>query len=237
MLELNRLYNMDCMLGMKDFPDKYFDLAIVDPPYGIDRANNKLTIGRNHSRKNSFIKRCDYGNKKWDNESPNEIYFNELFRISKNQIIWGANHFISKIPIDSTCWIIWDKVDALPTYASGEMAWTSFDKPMKIVPLRHSGFKRGIKVGKESKIKYNIPFSGSMDIHPTQKPIALYKWLLKNYAKPDFKIIDTHAGSCSSVIAFLDFGCQWIAFEIDKDYYQSASKRIENHKAQLKLQL
>jgi len=235
MLELNKLYNMDCMEGMAQFPDKYFDLAIVDPPYGIDRANNTKKISKHKGRKNSYIKRGDYSGKKWDTHSPNDDYFNELFRISVEQIIWGANHFISKICRDSSCWIIWDKVEALETYSSGEMAWTSFNKPMKIVHLIHSGFKRGITTGKLSKVKYNKPFSGAMDIHPTQKPPELYKWLLKNYAKPDFKILDTHAGSCSSVIAFLDFGCDWIAFEIDKDYYEAASKRIKIHKQQLRL--
>lgn len=230
------LLHIDCMDFMATCKDKQFDLAIVDPPYGIDRANNVLTIGKNHSRKNSFIKRSDYKGKKWDNKSPDKAYFAELFRISKHQIIWGANHFISKMPIDSSCWIIWDKVDALPTYASGEMAWTSFDSPMKIVPLRHSGFKRGVNVGKESKIIYNIPFSGSMDIHPTQKPVQLYKWLLKNYAKPEYKIIDTHGGSMSSVIAAYDFGiAEMVCCEIDKDYYDAGVKRFENHKLQMKL--
>jgi site-specific DNA-methyltransferase (adenine-specific) len=229
------LFNIDCMVKMAEYPDKYFDLAIVDPPYGIDRANNTVTISKVSTRKNSYVKRGDYGGKEWDKESPPKEYFIELFRISKHQIIWGANHFISKMPIDSSCWIIWDKVDALPTYASGEMAWTSFNSPMKIVALRHSGFKRGVNVGKESKIIYNVPFSGAMDIHPTQKPITLYKWLLKNYAKQGDKIIDTHLGSGSSAIAAYDFGCDFVGCEIDKDYYDAAVKRFNVHKMQQKL--
>jgi len=232
------LLNKDCMTVMSGYPDKYFDLAIVDPPYGIDRANNVLTIGKNTSRKNSYVRRSDYKGKKWDNKSPDKCYFIELLRVSKNQIIFGANHFIEDIPnANSSCWIIWDKVDALPTYASGEMAWTSFDSPMKIVPLRHSGFKRGISVGKESKIMYNIPFSGAMDIHPTQKPVQLYKWLLKNYSKTTDKIIDTHGGSMSSVIACYDFGItEMVCCEIDKEYFDAAVKRFENHKLQQKIE-
>ena len=233
---ISEVENIDCMIGMARYPDKYFDLAIVDPPYGIDRADNVLTIGKNTSRKNSFIRRSDYKNKKWDSESPDKRYFIELQRISKNQIIFGGNHFIENIPnANSSCWIIWDKVDALPTYASGEMAWTSFESPMKIVALRHSGFKRGVNIGKESKIIYNKPFSGAMDIHPTQKPVQLYKWLLKNYAKPEYKIIDTHLGSGSSAIACYDFGCDFVGFEIDKDYFDASVKRFEIHKAQQKL--
>lgn len=233
--DMTQVFNEDCMIGMARYPDKYFELAIVDPPYGIKRADNIKTIGKNYSRKNSFIVRTDYKNKKWDSESPTIEYFNELFRISKNQIIWGANHFISKIPFDSSCWIIWDKVNAIPTYASGEMAWTSFKQPMKIVPLIHSGFKRGQNIGKNSKIIYNIPFSGSMDIHPTQKPVALYKWLLTNYAKQGDKILDTHGGSMSSVIACLDLGFDITCFELDKDYFESAKKRIETHLSQSNL--
>jgi len=230
-----KLYNEDCLPAMLKMKDNQFDLAIVDPPYGIGRANNKLTIGKNKSRKNSFIKRTDYKNKKWDNKSLNKAYFIELLRVSKNQIIWGANHFISKIPFDSSCWIIWDKVESLETYSSGEMAWTSFNKPMKIVSLIHSGFKRGKKIGKNSEIKYNKPFSGSMDIHPTQKPVELYIWILKNYTKEGDKILDTHLGSGSIAIACWDMGFDLTGYEIDKEYYEAACKRLEIHKQQLNI--
>lgn len=226
------LLNVDCLSYMATVPDKFFDLAIVDPPYGIDRANNTVRVGKNKSRVDSYIKRTDYGGKMWDSKCPDQSYFTELIRVSKNQIIWGANHFISKIPFDSPCWIIWDKVDALPTYASGEMAWTSFDSPMKIVALRHSGFKRGETIGRESKIKYNIPFSGPMDIHPTQKPVALYNWLLKNYAKEGDKILDTHGGSMSIALACHDYKYDLTLCEIDKDYFEAGLKRLKNHVAQ-----
>lgn len=210
------------MEGMKDFPDKFFDLAIVDPPYGIGISKNELFRGNKPCKEwQGRHKTRKYKIKEWDNQVPTKEYFNELKRISKDQILWGANHYISLIPYNSSCWIVWDK-KVTDYSADCELAWTSFKTAVRKFEYLWNGYKKQIP-----EIRF----------HPTQKPIALYKWLLKNYAKPDFKIIDTHAGSCSSVIAFLEFGCQWIAFEIDKDYYQSALKRIENHKAQLKLSL
>ena len=211
MLELNKLYLMDCMEGMAQFPDKYFDLAIVDIPYGIE---NKISKGGGSHTKSSvkFHQLYSENGKKWDKASTPK-YFIELQRISNNQIIWGANYY--NMP---ACrgFIIWDKPEMrIHTMSDCEYAWTSFDSPSKLISIsRHINGR---------------------SFHPTQKPVALYKWLLKNYAKPDFKIIDTHAGSCSSVIAFLEFGCEWIAFEKDADYFEAASKRIENYKLQLKL--
>jgi site-specific DNA-methyltransferase (adenine-specific) len=190
---------------MKEFPDKYFDLAIVDPPYGIggDSLHSNRRLNGAGKLKDRVINKL---NTKWDNTPPTKDYFKELKRISTNQIIWGGNYFeLGK----TRCFIAWDKVQPWENFSQVELAYTTFDSPARL---------------------YKYDNRTNDKIHPTQKPIALYKWLLKNYAKPEFKIIDTHAGSCSSVIAFLDFGCQWIAFEIDKDYYQSASKRIENHK-------
>jgi len=186
---------MDCMEGMKDFPDKFFDLAIVDPPYGdgnLKGRNTKL-------------------NKEW-NLKPNNEYFNELFRISDEQIIWGGNYF--GLPKNKH-FIVWDKKQYMNNqFARCEYAWSSMDYNADI---------------------YDCFYNSEERIHPTQKPVALYKWLLKNYAKPDFKIIDTHVGSGSSIIAFIDFGCDWIGFEIDKDYHKAATERIERHKQQLKL--
>ncbi len=135
----------------------------------------------------------------------------------------GGKSLYSMNPYDSSCWIVWDKKNGNTDFADCELAWTSFNTTVRKFEFMWHGMLQGNMKNKEVRI------------HPTQKPVQLYKWLLKNYAKPDFKIIDTHAGSCSSVIAFEDFGCQWIAFEIDKDYYESALKRIENHKAQLKM--
>jgi len=207
MLELNHLYNLDCMEGMKDFPDKFFDLAIVDPPYGIGNFTEK-----------KYTKHKDFD---WNNSIPPKEYFAELFRVSQNQIIWGANYY-TEFLYPTKSWVVWDKhVTVKNGHARCELAWTSLNKVCDLADIVWTaGF---YSAGQENLI------------HPCQKPIALYKWILKNYAKPDFKIIDTHAGSCSSVIAFEDFGCQWIAFEIDKDYYEAALKRIEIHKAQLKL--
>ncbi len=198
------------MLGMKDFPDKYFDLAIVDPPY-----NNHDAIGIKNGNKHS-AKRTNYH--LFDNKAPSSGYFNELKRVAKNQIVWGGNYFGL---IGGA--ITWNKNGT--AFGEAEMAICTTHNSVRIFNYTWNGMLQENMKDKEDRI------------HPTQKPIALYKWLLKNYAKPDFKIIDTHAGSCSSVIAFLEFGCQWIAFEIDKDYFQSASKRIENHKLQLKLAL
>jgi len=219
MLELNRLYNMDCMEGMKDFPDKFFDLAIVDPPYGINIAKSG-SLG------------CDnFLPKNWDSKRPNIDYWNELKRISQNQIAWGGNYFPELWDQPCKDFIFWNKLNHHDNRSDGEFAWTSFDGLCKVFEYMWDGNRYG-----KRNEKINGVGKPTIRIHPTEKPVDLYKWLLKNYAKPDFKIIDTHAGSCSSVIAFTDFGCQWIAFEIDKDYYESALKRIENYKAQMKIQ-
>ena len=217
MLELNKLYLMDCMEGMAQFPDKYFDLAIVDPPYGINIAKTG-SLGMNR-----FLP------KTWDRKRPNKDYWNELKRISINQIIWGGNYLPELWNKPCKEFIFWNKLNHHDNRSDGEMAWTSFGGLAKYFEYMWDGNRYG------TKDKINGVGKPTIRIHPCEKPIALYKWLLKNYAKPEFKIIDTHAGSCSSVIAFLEFGCQWIAFEIDKDYYEAANKRIENYKLQLKL--
>ena len=218
MLEINRLYNMDCMEGMKQFPDKYFDLAIVAPPYGIGESGDK-----NHTR-GKLAKAKNYkafaGN---DKEPPPAEYFTELFRVSKNQIIWGANHFISRMPFDSSCWIVWDKMNGESDFADCELAWTSFSKAVRQFTFRWAGMLQGNMANKETRI------------HPTQKPVALYEWLLTNYAKPGDKILDTHVGSASSLIACHRMGFEYIGFEIDKDYWKSATERLEAEKAQTRL--
>ena len=205
-LENIKLYNGDCMEYMKTIPDKYFELALVDPPYGIGAAKEKPHNGW-----------VDWGVKQWDNESPKAEYFTELKRVSKNQIIWGANHFISKMPYDSSCWLIWDKGQRDFSLADGEMAWTSFSKAMRIKTYSRA---KALQEGK---------------IHPTQKPVALYKWLLKNYAKQGDKILDTHFGSLSIGIACHDMGFELTACELDKDYYEAGKKRLINHQKQLNL--
>jgi len=204
-MELNQLYNMDCMEGMKQFPDKYFELAIVDPPYGIGMAGGKV----GNSKK-------DY--KKFAGEDahiPDKPYFDELFRVSKNQIIWGGNYMIEHL-YPTACFIVWDKVQPEQfTMAMCEVAWTSFKSPAKIYKKR-------------------IVNADDYRIHPSQKPVHLYQWLLRNYAKPGDKILDTHVGSASSLIACYDMGFDYIGFEIDECYYNMAQKRIEENKAQLR---
>jgi site-specific DNA-methyltransferase (adenine-specific) len=205
-------YNMDCMQGMKEFPDKYFELAIVDPPYGIGADKMQLGNGK---------RKIYRGSNDWDNKAPNKEYFNELFRVSKNQIIWGANHFISKIPYDSSCWIFWDKGTGENDFADGELAWTSFKSVLK------KYFKSWVGANAKERDEQDR-------IHPTQKPVALYEWLLHNYAKKGDKILDTHVGSASSLIACYNLGFDYVGFELDKDYYDAASKRIDENKAQIR---
>jgi len=209
LFELNKLYNMDCMEGMKQFPDKYFDLAIVDPPYGL---GNKTSQGG--CNKNSLVKfKQSMSEKRWDDNVPTDEYFEELFRVSKHQIIWGGNYF--GLPKHRT-FIVWDKMTYIPTMSQVEMAWTSFNSPARLIQINSNNPDR---------------------LHPTQKPVALYKWLLMNYAKQGDKILDTHVGSASSLIACYDMGFEYIGFELDKDYYDMACKRLEEHKAQIRFDL
>ena len=209
------LHNIDCMEYMAGLPDKAFDLAIVDPPYGINMDGGK--IGGNKCGKAK-----DYTQKDWDKEPPNIEYFEELMRVSKDQIIWGANHFISRMPFDSSCWIIWDK-DNSGNFADCEMAWTSFNTAVRKYKFRWNGMLQQDMKNKEQRI------------HPTQKPVALYKWLLTNYAKPGDLIFDTHLGSGSIAIACHDYGFDLVGCELDKDYFDAATKRLRNHQQQQKL--
>jgi len=215
MLELNGFYNMDCMDGMRQFPDKFFDLAIVDPPYGIGIDGG--IGGGVLAQKSSFVK------KNWDNDAPKKEYFNELFRVSKNQIIWGANHFIERINKNSSCWIVWDKDNGKNNFADCELAWTSFKTAVRKFTYRWQGMLQGNMKNKEIRI------------HPTQKPVALYTWLLNNYAKKGDKILDTHVGSASSLIACHKLGFQYVGFEIDEDYFKAATERLEAVKSQVSL--
>lgn len=204
---LSELYNEDCIEGMKRYPDKYFDLAIVDPPYGINAGNGTgrsirvaIEIGK--------IKGGD-----WDLFIPEMKYFIELFRVSKNQIIWGGNYF--PLP-EHKCFIVWDKGETMYNrdFAECEQAWTSFNKPAKIFKLSPTQLNR---------------------IHPTQKPLKLYKWILKSFAEQGQKILDTHVGSGSSRIACFNEGFDFVGFEIDKEYFEASEKRFKNETAQLRL--
>lgn len=212
------LLNMDCMEYMKGLDDNAFDLAIVDPPYGIDIHKMNYT----QSTKGGLAKRKDYSSVgDWDSNTPDESYFNELMRISKNQIIWGGNYF--NLPLTKS-WLIWDKRthDKYSTdFADCEMAWNSFNKPAKIFRWLWSGMIQ--QNMKQKEVRF----------HPTQKPVKLYEWLLDNYAKEGDKILDTHLGSGSIAIACHNRKFELIACELDKDYYDAAIKRIKQHTAQV----
>lgn len=197
--------NEDNMILMSRYPDKYFDLAIVDPPYGIGGGSNTKKMNVN-----------------WDKKIPSKNYFNELIRISKNQIIWGGNYMSTNIPFNSKHTIIWDKQNGESFMSDGEIAFTSFNKQTTI-------FYKLFWMSNMMK-SFEKPL-----IHPTQKPIQLYKWLLDKYAKPGDKIIDTHLGSGSIAIACHDYGFELTACELDSEYYQKAIERIKNHTSQQKL--
>jgi site-specific DNA-methyltransferase (adenine-specific) len=202
-------YNMDCMEGMKEFPDKYFELAIVDPPYGLERM--KYGTAQNN--------RTGFETGMWNNAKPSKEYFEELFRISQNQIIWGANNFT--LP-ETEYFIIWDKLQTVDNFASAEYAWTNCKMPAKV--FRYAIHKE-MADRKQNGGK----------IHPTQKPIALYEWLLQNYAKKGDKILDTHCGSASSLIACHKLGFQYVGFELDEDYYKASLKRLNDEKSRVSL--
>lgn len=211
-MPISEVFNEDNMIGMARYPDNFWDLAICDPPYGI---NVNMNAGR---KKDTRSKKRAV--KKWDSEAPTNEYFTELKRVSKNQIIWGANHMIDKIRENSQGWIFWDKcVAAGCTFSDGELAWTSFNQALKKAVVPYSGF-----IGMEGE-----------KFHPTTKPVKLYKWLLANYAQPGNKILDTHMGSQSSRIAAYHMGFDFYGWEIDKEYFEAGNKRFAEQTAQLKL--
>lgn len=203
------LFNMDCMDYMGGLPDNAFDLAIVDPPYGIGESWKK-------DRKSKFNAHVStYKN----DQIPSAEYFKSLFRISKDQIIWGANYYTEYLPARNS-WIVWDKNRNWnhSHLSEGELAWTSFNIPLRIAKFTWNGFVR---------------CEQRSGIHPHEKPIGLYAWILHNYAKPEQKIIDTHFGSGSSAIAAHYFGCDFVGCEIDPDYYQLAQERFNEQTRQV----
>jgi site-specific DNA-methyltransferase (adenine-specific) len=190
---------MDCIEGMKQYPDKWFDLAVVDPPYGID-------INMNMGRKKGKRKR--HNDKDWDNEIPTDEYWEELFRVSKNQVVWGANYFPQVWKNGCNHFVFWDKLTAEGmSFSDGELAWTSFNKANRKFVFR------------------NIT---NDKVHPTQKPVTLYDWIFHNYAKHDFKILDTHLGSQSSRIAAHKHGLDFTGFELDSEYFEKGNKRFDD---------
>ena len=213
------MYNCDCMELMKQYPDKHFDLAIVDPPYGIGESGD-----RNKSRGKLAVAKDYKAFAGGDIEPPNKEYFIELQRVSKNQIIWGANHFASNLPNpSSSCWIVWDKVTGQSDFADCELAFTSFKSAVRQFTFQWSGMLQGDMKNKEHRI------------HPTQKPVKLYQWLLDNYAKNGDKILDTHLGSGSIAIACNDMGYELIGCELDIDYFNAACERIKRESQQERL--
>ena len=194
------LRNMDCMELMKEFPDNHFDLAVVDPPYGI--GVNSMNMGSRSFKPTS---------KRWDDDIPSGEYFTELFRCSKNQIIWGGNYF-PLIPTKN--WLIWDKGESMygRGFAEGEMAWSSLDHNLRLKKIHPNQLDR---------------------IHPTQKPVKLYEWILTDYAEEGFKLLDTHMGSGSIAIASHYANMHLTACELDEDYFKAACKRIKKETSQL----
>lgn len=210
--------NEDNMALMSRYPDNYFDLAIVDPPYGIGEDGAK-----NHSRGKATKPKL-YTAKNWDKETPKKEYFNELLRVSKNVIIWGANHFIQDIPnTNSSSWIVWDKQNGDNDFADCELAWTNHKTAVRKFEFRWAGMLQGDMKNKEIRI------------HPTQKPVKLYEWIISKYAKENFKIIDTHLGSGSIAIAIDNMNkiekmnLTLTACELDKEYFDNSMLRIKEN--------
>jgi site-specific DNA-methyltransferase (adenine-specific) len=211
-----KITNEDNMQLMARYKDNHFDLAIVDPPYGID-ADKKNSVKKLQSKKSAVLSK-DYGNQKWDSDMPTDDYFAELKRVSKKQIVWGANFFNLQGGM-----LYWHKQVTMPTYSQGEIAWLSWLNKIDFVDIAWHGMIQHDMKNKEQRI------------HPTQKPVKLYEWLLMNYAKEGDKILDTHLGSGSIAIACHNLGFDLTACELDEDYYNASIKRIEQHKQQTRL--
>lgn len=208
---ISEAYNRDCLEAMKEMEDNAFELAIVDPPYGIGED------GGDKQRRRGYGAVVVHQRKQWDNAKPSAEYFTELFRVSKNQLICGANYFAEYLP-STMGWVFWDKKMG-GDFSDGELIFTSFQKALR----------------KFEVSPFHQLHGGHHRIHPTQKPVALYKWLLTNYAKPGDKILDTHLGSGSSRIACYDLGFDFVGYELDKDYFEAQEERFARHIAQPKL--
>lgn len=205
------LLNTDCMEYMAGVPDKYFDLAICDPPYGIGEDGGNKFRGRKSDNHNKVVV---HKKKSWDNSVPQKEYWNELFRVSKNQVVWGGNYFSEFLP-SRMGWIFWNKLIG-GDFSDGELAWTSFNRALRMYTYSYHGDTKG----------------GHTRIHPTQKPKSLYRYILKNYAKEGDKILDTHGGSMSSAIACHQMGFDLTLCELDKDYYEAGVKRFREQTMQ-----
>lgn len=208
-MPISEVYNLDRMDFLSKFPDKFFDLIIDDPPYGIGEDGEKNGTRSKIAISKSYI--CYSGN---DKDAPPKEYFQELIRVSKKQIIWGANHFISRIPFDSSCWIVWDKDNGMNDFADCELAWTSFPTAVRKFKYRWHGILQENMKNKEIRI------------HPNQKPVALYGWLLNNYANPGHKIGSPHMGSQSDRIAAYKLGFDFWGCDKDKHYFEAGNIRF-----------
>ena len=207
----SEVYLEDCVKALKRFNDNHFDLAIVDPPYGLGMGTVSIPSEKNTNSQQKFYK--DLKSKRWDDNTPNKEYFDELKRVSKNQIVWGGNYMAEHLG-NTKCIIIWDKMTYIPTMSQFEFAFCSFNKHPKMVKVNSTDIDR---------------------MHPTQKPIKLYDWLLHNYAKEGDLILDTHLGSGSSRIAAYKGGFNFVGFEIDAEYYEKQEKRFNDFKPQLRM--
>lgn len=216
-----RAFCMDCMEAMRLIPDKFFDLAVVDPPYGgVKQGGYMNNTGGNKLGDKSYFDNLNI----WKQQKPGPEYFKELFRVSKDQIIWGFNNFPAEIGRETQSYIVWDKKhpDGI-SFADCEIAWTSHDRAARIFRYKWNGMQQEHMGAKEVKI------------HPTQKPVELYEWIFANYAQPGMKILDTHLGSGSSRIAAHNFRLDFWGFEIDKDYFEKQEKRFAEYTAQINL--
>lgn len=226
-------YNIDCMEGMKQFPDKYFDLAIVDPEYGRKEHGGKNRSGYVKQKNGSkiFVKDGQYENRNWDKKPPSAEYFDELIRVSKNQIIWGCNYF--DYPLVGGR-IIWDKCNDGSDQSDGEIAYCSLNKRVDIFRYMWRGMFQGKSITEGTVQKGNKKLNEKR-IHPTEKPVALYEWLLSRYAKDGDIILDTHVGSASSLIACYRTNHKFVGFEIDDYYYKISKERLKEEMQQIRL--
>ena len=221
---MTEAFNMDCMKAMREMKDNAFDLAIVDPVYGDVTKGGYMQNRADGLDKNGHVVRSrKYHLALWGQEKTGSDYFRELMRVSKHQIIWGGCYFTKEINKNTQCWIVWDKDNAGTGYADFEVAWTSFNSASRIYKFRWNGMLQQDMKNKEERI------------HPTQKPVALYKWLMTNYAKPGWKILDTHLGSGSSRIAAYDLGFDFVGYEIDPVYFEQQEERFKKHTNQINM--
>ena len=215
---------------LPQFPDKYFELAIVDPVYGDVKAGGYMT-GKS---KCGVGPHPDYNYSIWQQEKTGKKYFDELFRVSRNQIIFGGNYFVKEIGRNSPCWIVWDKCNGDTNWADCELAWTSFDCAVRLFRFMWNGMLQGKSI-EHGELAQGNKTLNEKRIHPTQKPVALYEWILSKFAKPGDKILDTHVGSASSLIACYKNGFNYLGFEKERAYYDPANKRLEEYKSQITL--